>query len=178
MALLFKRTFPFSRLQVVPSVTVLKRFSSRDLDSDSSALAIKESKNEVVETAPEKSRIITADIISGAPKELRYRTVRIYKPTRTAMQSGEHNTKHWRLDFDILEGGGRWENPLIGWASSSDYMQALRLKFKSKEDAIYFAEKQGWDYYVQDHIEPKFRKKVYADNFKYSPGKLRIIKTK
>ncbi|POG61135.1 NADH-ubiquinone oxidoreductase 21kDa subunit [Rhizophagus irregularis DAOM 181602=DAOM 197198] len=152
MALLFKRTFPFSRLQ--------------------------ESKNEVVETAPEKSRIITADIISGAPKELRYRTVRIYKPTRTAMQSGEHNTKHWRLDFDILEGGGRWENPLIGWASSSDYMQALRLKFKSKEDAIYFAEKQGWDYYVQDHIEPKFRKKVYADNFKYSPGKLRIIKTK
>lgn len=69
MALLFKRTFPFSRLQVVPSVTVLKRFSSRDLDSDSSALAIKESKNEVVETAPEKSRIITADIISGAPSK-------------------------------------------------------------------------------------------------------------
>jgi NADH dehydrogenase (ubiquinone) Fe-S protein 4 len=50
-------------------------------------------------------------------EELRYRTARIYKPTRTAMQSGEHNTKHWRIDFDILEGGGRWENPLIGWAS-------------------------------------------------------------
>ena len=36
----------------------------------------------------------------------------------------------------------------------------------------------GWDYYVQEHKEPEFRKKMYADNYKYSPGKLRIIKTK
>jgi len=178
MSLLFRRTFPLSRLSAVPSITILKRFNSGDLVSDSAAIAKKESKDEAVETAPEKTRIITAEIISGAPKELRYRTVRIYKPTRTAMQSGENNTKHWRIDFDILEGGGKWENPLIGWASSSDYMQALRLKFKSKEDAIYFAENQGWDYYVQEHKEPEFRKKIYADNYKYSPGKLRIIKTK
>jgi hypothetical protein len=68
MSLLFKRTFPFSRLHVAPNVTILKRFNSGDLVSDSSALAKKESKDEAVETA-EKSRIITADIISGAPSK-------------------------------------------------------------------------------------------------------------
>ncbi|RIA90401.1 NADH-ubiquinone oxidoreductase 21kDa subunit [Glomus cerebriforme] len=180
MSLIFRRTFLLSQLSAVPSITLLKRFSSRDLASDSSAIAKKESKDEVVKTVPEKTQFVTAaDVISGAPKEVLYRTVRIFKPTRTAMQSGEHNTKHWRINFDILESSDRWENPLMGWASSADYMQALRLKFKSKEDAIYFAEKQGrWDYYVQEHKEPEFRKKMYADNYKYSPGKLRIIKTK
>ncbi|RHZ46579.1 hypothetical protein Glove_613g11 [Diversispora epigaea] len=121
---------------------------------------------------------ITAEVISGAPEELRYRTVRIYKPSKTAMQSGTHNTKHWRIDFDIMEKGDRWENPLMGWSSSADYMQALQMKFNTKEDAIQFADKQGWDHYVQEHNESQFRKKVYANNYKYSPGKLRIIKTK
>jgi hypothetical protein len=36
----------------------------------------------------------------------------------------------------------------------------------------------GWNYYVQEPKEVKFVKKSYADNFKYSPGKLRNIKTK
>lgn len=34
------------------------------------------------------------------------------------MQSGSGKTERWRLDFDALPGGGRWENPLMGWASS------------------------------------------------------------
>jgi hypothetical protein len=34
------------------------------------------------------------------------------------MQSGGAKGKRWRLDWDILPGGGRWENPLMGWASS------------------------------------------------------------
>lgn len=42
-----------------------------------------------------------------------------------------------------MEDGNRWENPLIGWASSSDYQQSLAMKFWSKEAAIGFAEKQG-----------------------------------
>ena len=76
--------------------------------------------------------------------ELRHRQVRIFKPTRNTMQSGTWNSAHfsatclltgmsiplggaktenWRIDFDILPGGGRWENPLMGWASS--YVQRL-----------------------------------------------------
>ena len=34
------------------------------------------------------------------------------------MQSGGAKGMRWRLDWDILPGGGRWENPLMGWASS------------------------------------------------------------
>ena len=52
------------------------------------------------------------------------------------------------------------------------------MKFRTKEDAIRFAERQGLEYFVQEEHEVEFRKKTYADNFKYSPGKLRIIQTK
>ena len=50
-------------------------------------------------------------------EELHERTVRIFRPARTASQQGKAGTKLWKVDFDILEGGGRWENPLMGWAS-------------------------------------------------------------
>jgi len=65
------------------------------------------------------------------------------------MQSGGAKGEKWRIDWDTLPGGGKWENPLMGWASSADYMQGTRLTFTSMEDAVRFAEKQGWDYYVQ-----------------------------
>jgi hypothetical protein len=31
------------------------------------------------------------------------------------MQSGTHNTKKWKIEWDTKE---RWENALMGWASS------------------------------------------------------------
>ena len=71
------------------------------------------------------------------------RSVRIFTPTKPATQSGKNNTRTWRIDFDILEDGNRWDNPLMGWASSADYQQALQIKFYSKEAAIQFAERQG-----------------------------------
>lgn len=66
----------------------------------------------------------------------------------------------------------------MGWTSSADPVQALKLSFASKEDAIAFAEKQGWDYWIDLPKEPKFKKKMYADNFLYIPGKIRLVKTK
>lgn len=50
--------------------------------------------------------------------ELRHRPVRIFQPTRSTTQSGSGKSHRWRIDWDILQGGGRWENPLMGWASS------------------------------------------------------------
>jgi NADH dehydrogenase (ubiquinone) Fe-S protein 4 len=77
--------------------------------------------------------VVVADVISGAPGErngvlhqisadcvlveLRHRAVRIFQPTRNTMQCGG-KPERWRIDWDILQGGGRWENPLMGWASS------------------------------------------------------------
>lgn len=66
----------------------------------------------------------------------------------------------------------------MGWQSSADFMQGTHINFKSREDAIRFAEKQGYEYFVQ---EPNTRKpvvKVYANNFLWSDKKLKHIRTK
>jgi NADH dehydrogenase (ubiquinone) Fe-S protein 4 len=102
----------------------------------------------------------------------------IYKPAKPATQSGEHKSSRWRMDWDVLGKGHRWENPLMGWQSSADSMQGTHLSFNTKEDAIAFAEKQGYEYFVQEPNERKFVPKAYANNFLYSPGKLKHIRTK
>ncbi|KAK1751978.1 ETC complex I subunit conserved region-domain-containing protein [Echria macrotheca] len=122
--------------------------------------------------------ILSAAVISGAPMELQARTVRIYKPAKPATQSGDHIGSRWRMDWDVLGKGHRWENPLMGWQSSADFMQGTHIHFKTKEDAIAFAEKQGYEYFVQEPNERHFTPKAYANNFLYSPGKLKHIRTK
>ncbi|KAA8912944.1 hypothetical protein TRICI_003326 [Trichomonascus ciferrii] len=63
------------------------------------------------------------DIASGAPKSLSTdRVVRIYQQAKPATQSGTWGTHAWRIDWDIVDRANRWENDLMGWASSGDYM--------------------------------------------------------
>ncbi|KDN41669.1 hypothetical protein K437DRAFT_226612 [Tilletiaria anomala UBC 951] len=119
-----------------------------------------------------------AEIVSDAPHELTQRPVRIFKPAKTANSSGKAGTSFWRIDWDILQGSARWENPLMGWASSGDYMQGTSLKFRTKEDAIHFCEKQGWDFFVQEPKSARIPPKSYAANYNYSPGKLKVYHTK
>ena len=55
-------------------------------------------------------------MLSGVPDEHTHdRRVRIYIPAKNAMQSGTYGTRRWRIEFDTRE---RWENPLMGWAST------------------------------------------------------------
>ena len=87
---------------------------------------------------------------------------KIYKPSKTAMQSGYRKSKNWILQFDTLN---TTINPLMGWESSVDTMSEIKLEFSTKEQAINYAEKNNIDYYV---LEPKKRKliiKSYSDNF-------------
>ena len=87
---------------------------------------------------------------------------KIYKPTKTAMQSGMRNTKNWILEFDTLDNE---ISPLMGWESSKDTMSEVKIEFETKEQAINYAKKNNIDYYT---IEPKNRKiikKSYTDNF-------------
>ncbi|RSH87080.1 hypothetical protein EHS25_003569 [Saitozyma podzolica] len=94
------------------------------------------------------------------------------------MQSAKGKTKRWILDWDVLQGSGRWENPLMGWASSADYMQGTNLAFRTREAAVAFAEKQGWDYQIEEPKVAKIPPKNYASNYTHVPGKLRIHHTK
>ena len=90
---------------------------------------------------------------------------RIYKPSKTAMQSGFANTKAWVLDFEP-EAPRRVE-PLMGWTSSGDMRQQLRLHFDSKEAAIVYCERRGIPYQVTDTVPLKRRIMSYADNFSF-----------
>jgi len=87
---------------------------------------------------------------------------KIYKPTKTAMQSGMRNTKNWLLEFDTLNTG---INPLMGWESSKDTMSEVKLEFSSREQAINYAKKNNINYYVVEPQKRKIIKKSYSDNF-------------
>lgn len=66
----------------------------------------------------------------------------------------------------------------MGWQSSADFMQGTHLNFESKEDAIRFANKQGYEFFVQEPNERKIIPKAYADQFMHSPKKLKQVRTK
>ena len=87
---------------------------------------------------------------------------KIYKPARTAMQSGKRNTKNWLLEFDTLNTG---INPLMGWETSNDTMSEVKLQFSTKEQAINYAKKNNIIYYIVEPKEHKIIKKSYSDNF-------------
>ena len=87
---------------------------------------------------------------------------KIYKPTKTAMQSGSRNTKKWLLEFDTLDTG---VNPLMGWESSKDTMSEVKLEFSTKDQAINYAKKNNLDYYIIEPQKHKIIKKSYSDNF-------------
>ena len=90
------------------------------------------------------------------------RKAKIYKPTKTAMQSGTRNTKNWLLEFDTLNTG---INPLMGWESSKDTMSEVKLEFSTREQAINYAKKNDINYYVIEPQKRKIIKKSYSDNF-------------
>ena len=87
---------------------------------------------------------------------------KIYKPTKTAMQSGTKKFDKWVIEFITDQPG---INPLMGWESSTDTSSELKLEFSSKELAVDYARKNKINFEI---IEPKLRKvikKSYADNF-------------
>tara|TARA_Y100000590_G_scaffold316386_1_gene357804 strand:+ start:609 stop:896 length:288 start_codon:yes stop_codon:yes gene_type:complete len=90
------------------------------------------------------------------------RKAKIYKPTKTAMQSGHRNSKNWLLEFDTLDNG---VNPLMGWETSKDTMSEVKLEFENKDEAINYAKKNNIEYYVVEPKKRKLIKKSYADNF-------------
>lgn len=67
---------------------------------------------------------------------------------------------------------------MMGWQSSADCMNGMRMPFKSKEEAIRFAQKQGYEFFVQEPNERRIIPKAYANNFMHSPKKLKHIRTK
>ncbi|MCY4304102.1 MAG: ETC complex I subunit [Aestuariivita sp.] len=90
---------------------------------------------------------------------------RIYKPAKTAMQSGSAKINEWILEFS--QSIRRDVDPLMGWTSSSDTQTQVQLRFPDKESAVNYAKEN----HIIVHVcEPRSRKlnirqRGYGENF-------------
>ncbi|CAI5787581.1 NADH dehydrogenase [ubiquinone] iron-sulfur protein 4, mitochondrial [Podarcis raffonei] len=138
-------------------------FGPRSLNTSTWRLAQDQAQDTQLITVDEKLDISP---LTGVPEEhIKTRKVHIFVPARNAMQAGVNNTKKWKIEFDTRE---RWENPLMGWASSADPLSNVLMTFSTKEAAIAFAEKNGWSYDVQEQRIPKPKSKSYGANFSWN----------
>jgi hypothetical protein len=92
-------------------------------------------------------------------------SARIFQPARNAMQSGKGKSDVWLLQFDAQ--APRTTDPLMGWTSSADTTQQIRMRFNSREDAVAYAEREGIAFEVMEQHKARRPKKSYADNFKF-----------
>lgn len=90
---------------------------------------------------------------------------RIYRPAKTAMQSGKAKTESWMLEFEPEQ--PRKVEPLMGYTSSRDMKSQIRLSFETKEEAVAYAQKNGIAYSVQEPKETRRRVVSYSENFRF-----------
>ncbi|MBX9760445.1 MAG: ETC complex I subunit [Beijerinckiaceae bacterium] len=91
-------------------------------------------------------------------------TAKIYKPSKTATQSGQAKTSRWILENEAEK--PREIEPLMGWTSSSDTRTQVKLSFATKEEAIAYAQREGLAYVVVEPHATTRRVMAYSDNFK------------
>lgn len=82
------------------------------------------------------------------------------------MQQGKAKTREWLLEFEPAH--ARTHDPLMGWTSSRDTRQQVRLRFETKEAAIAYAESRGIEYALKEATETTVRPKSYAENFRWN----------
>ena len=91
---------------------------------------------------------------------------RIFRPSKTAMQSGKQKTQDWVLEFEATD--ARRSDPLMGWTQTADTSSSqLRLFFDSKEEAVRYADQHGIAFQLIDPKPAKRILKAYADNFAF-----------
>ncbi|GAB5469627.1 MAG: ETC complex I subunit [Rhodospirillales bacterium] len=90
---------------------------------------------------------------------------RLFQPAKTAMQQGRGKIQRWLLEFEPEQ--ARRIEPLMGWTSSGDTKQQLRLWFDSQEEGEAYCQRHGIMYTVERTQERQVRAKAYADNFAY-----------
>jgi len=90
---------------------------------------------------------------------------RIYRPARTAMQSGKAMTRRWVLEYEPER--PKELEPLMGWTSSADMRSQVVLEFNTKEEAVAYAGNHQIPYHVFEPQEAKVRPRSYSDNFRF-----------
>jgi len=92
--------------------------------------------------------------------------VRISQPAKNAMQSGGANVKKWLVEH--VPAAPKEIDGLMGWVGSRDTLTQLRLRFDSKEEAIAYCTRKGFEYSLhEDNKGRNLAPKNYSDNFKF-----------
>ncbi|MEM0942576.1 MAG: ETC complex I subunit [Pseudomonadota bacterium] len=93
---------------------------------------------------------------------------RIFQPSKSAMTSGQGNTKAWTLEFAPSE--QKRVDPLMGWSGSGDMRRQVRLRFETLEAAKEYAQRHGIAYVVEQPKprKPNVRPMGYASNFAHN----------
>lgn len=91
-------------------------------------------------------------------------TARIFRPAPNAMQSGRGKSKDWVLEFEAET--QRDIEPLMGYTSSTETRQQLRLKFETREAAEAYARREGIAFTVVQPHERSPKRVAYPDNFR------------
>ena len=89
---------------------------------------------------------------------------KIYKPSKTAMQSGRSKFNKWVLK--ISDSKNQIRDTMMGWNGGSNTSSQIQLNFKSKEDAIHYAKSNNINYEVLETSVRNVISKSYADKFK------------
>ena len=87
---------------------------------------------------------------------------KIYQPVKTAMQSGKASTKFWVLEFTKSNSN---KDFVMGWTSSSNTGEQIKLKFETQEQAVAYAKENNILFDLITHKKNKLIIKAYADNF-------------
>jgi hypothetical protein len=90
---------------------------------------------------------------------------RIYRPSKTAMQSGRGQARKWILEYEPAT--PRRPDPLMGWTSAEDTLNEVQLRFDTRDEAVAFADRLGLDCAVIAPQDSAEKPKSYADNFRY-----------
>ena len=93
-------------------------------------------------------------------------TAKIYRPARNAMQSGKAKSDLWLLEYEPEL--RQTADPLMGWTSSADMKQQVRLRFDSKEEAVVYCEKHAIPYRVMPEKNMARQTIAYSDNFAFN----------
>ena len=89
---------------------------------------------------------------------------RISELDRRTTQSGRANAGLWLLEFERTE--PQRPDPLTGWNGSGDTNTQVRITFRTKDEAVAYAERNGIAYHLGPATPVKLKIQAYSDNFR------------
>ncbi len=89
---------------------------------------------------------------------------KIYKPAKSATQSGKAHQDLWIVEI-LEEKNPRFIDPLMKWTSVTNTLSQLKFYFHSKQDALKFAQEKNYQYVVIEPHKSTLKLKSYAANF-------------